>query len=129
MNRDKRAEPLRACWISLMPRDRDSDKLRPDANEIAYRTVQAALGLARRSEPPGAGEKEPPGVKRGRKGGKRGGPARKAKLTAAEARRIAQTEARLGIFLHETGLIPHQIVPIGIVSANERPNGHLTPRR
>ena len=43
-----------------MPTDRDADKLRPDTNEIAYRTVRAALGEAEKPEPPGEGEKEPP---------------------------------------------------------------------
>jgi hypothetical protein len=42
-----------------MPRDRDADKLWPDTNEIAFRTVQAALGEAKKPEPPGAGEKRP----------------------------------------------------------------------
>ena len=34
-----------------MPTDRDADKLRPDTNEIAYRTVQAALAAVRPPDP------------------------------------------------------------------------------
>lgn len=39
-----------------MPRDRDDSKLRPDVNEIAFRTAQAALGEAEKPSPPGEGE-------------------------------------------------------------------------
>jgi hypothetical protein len=52
-----------------MPRDKDADKLRPDANEIAFRAVQAALGEADRPQPPGSRAKNPEAVARGRKGG------------------------------------------------------------
>ena len=78
-----------------MPRDKDADKLRPDANEIAYRTVQAVLGLTEKPEPPGKGTKHPTAVKRGRKGGRRGGKARakklKPKARKAIARRASET--------------------------------------
>jgi len=77
-----------------MPRDRDADKLRPDTNEIAFRTVQAALGEAEKPEPPGQGPKHPKAVKRGRKGGKRGGKARAAELSPEKRRRIAKKAAR-----------------------------------
>lgn len=59
---------------------RKKPKLRPDVNEIAFRTVQAAVGDAKKPRPPGTGEKNPEAVRRGRKGGKRG-----AKATPAMA--------------------------------------------
>jgi len=77
-----------------MPRDRDADKLRPDTNEIAFRTVQAALGEAEKPEPPGKGPKHPVAVRRGRKGGRRGGPARAKKLTAKRREQIARKAGR-----------------------------------
>ncbi|MGD0991163.1 MAG: hypothetical protein ABR998_01660 [Gemmatimonadales bacterium] len=73
-----------------MPRDRDADKLRPDTNEIAFRTVQAALGEGEKPEPPGHGSKHPAAVKRGRKGGKRGGTARAKKLSSRRKKAIAR---------------------------------------
>ncbi len=36
-----------------LPKDRDPDKLRPDVNELAFRTVQAALGSVEKPIPPG----------------------------------------------------------------------------
>jgi hypothetical protein len=57
-----------------MPRDRDADKLRPDANEIAYRTVQAALGEVETPEPPGQGPKPPCGSETGPEGRQEGRP-------------------------------------------------------
>ena len=39
---DKPAGVWRTRQIAVMPRDRDADKLRPDTNEIAFRTVPAA---------------------------------------------------------------------------------------
>lgn len=73
-----------------MPRDRDDAKLRPDTNEIAYRTVQAAIGEAPAPTPPGQGEKNPKAVKRGRKGGKKGGKARAEALSPARRSSIAR---------------------------------------
>jgi len=77
-----------------MPRDRDSEKLRADTNEIAYRIAQAALGEAQKPEPPGKGTKHPTAVKRGRKGGKRGGPARARKLSGKRRSQIARKAAK-----------------------------------
>ena len=77
-----------------MPRDRDADKLRPDANEIAYRTVQAALGVTDKPQPPGVRAKSPEAVARGRKGGKRGGGGRAKKLTQAKRSAIARKAAQ-----------------------------------
>jgi hypothetical protein len=77
-----------------MPRDRDADKLRPDTNEIAYRTVQALVGEIDKPLPPGEGEKNPEAVKRGRKGGKEGGAARAKKLSAKRRKQIARAAAK-----------------------------------
>lgn len=74
-------------------RDSDADKLRPDANEIAFRTVQAALGQADKPQPPGSGSKKPEAVRRGRKGGKKGGGGRAQKLTQEERSNIASKAA------------------------------------
>lgn len=76
-----------------MPRDRDSDKLRLDANEIAFRTVQAALGKTEKPQAPGRGAPNPKAVKRGRRGGKKGGAARAAKLGPRARKRIAKNGA------------------------------------
>ena len=76
-----------------MPRDRDADKLRPDANEIAYRTIRAALGEAERPEPSGKGPKHPAAVKRGRKGGKKGGKGRAKALSPRRRKAIARKAA------------------------------------
>ena len=77
-----------------MPRDRDDSKLRPDTNEIAFGTVQAALGEAPKPTPPGEGQPNPEAVRRGRRGGKKGGAARKAKLTPTKRRAIAKKAAK-----------------------------------
>lgn len=61
----------------------DKDKLRPDAAEIAYRTMLEATGQTPKTRP-GEGEKNPDAVKRGRKGGKKGGKARAERLTPEE---------------------------------------------
>jgi hypothetical protein len=69
-------------------------KLRPDVAEIAYRTMLEATGQAEKTVPPEQRtEKNAEAVKRGRKGGKKGGPARAGKLNAAERERIARTAA------------------------------------
>jgi len=73
-------------------------KLRPDVNEIAFATVQAAIGEGPRPTPPGEGEKNPDAVKRGRKGGKKGGVTRAQTLTkrrrVASARKAAKARWR-----------------------------------
>ncbi len=82
-----------------MPKKKpDADKLRPDVAETAYRTVQAAIGEGERPVPPQErteAEKNPDAVKRGRKGGKKGGPARAVKLTDEELRLIAEKASRV----------------------------------
>lgn len=69
-------------------------KLRPDMNEVAYRIVQAATGQGPHPQPPGGEEKNPEAVKRGRKGGKKGGKARAIALTKRERRAGAALAAR-----------------------------------
>jgi hypothetical protein len=70
-----------------MPRKRP--KLRPDVNETAFRTLQAALGERQRPE----GSPNPEAVTRGRKGGKKGGPVRAQRLSAKRRTEIAQKAA------------------------------------
>lgn len=69
-------------------------KLRHDVNEIAYRTVQAALGDAPKPQPPGEGEKNPEAVRRGRKGGLKGGKARAESLSDRRRTQIAKKAAK-----------------------------------
>ena len=76
-----------------MPREPKS-KLRRDLNETAFDVVQAALGEAPKPQPPGEGEPNPEAVKRGRKGGQRGGKARAKKLTAKRRAQIARGAAK-----------------------------------
>ncbi len=69
-------------------------KLRPDVAEIAFRTMLEATGQAPKTLPPGERtEKNADAVKRGAKGGRKGGKARKASLTADERRAIARKAA------------------------------------
>ncbi|HEX9580489.1 MAG TPA: hypothetical protein VF970_05225, partial [Gemmatimonadales bacterium] len=63
---------------------RRKPKLREDVAERAYRTLQEALGERPKTVPPSErteDQKNPEAVKRGRKGGKRGGKARADRLT------------------------------------------------
>jgi hypothetical protein len=65
-------------------------KLRPDVAETAFRVMQEAIGEVPKTLPPAERtETNTVAVKRGRKGGKKGGKARAAKLTADERERIA----------------------------------------
>ena len=74
-----------------MPREK---KLRRDVNETAFDVAQGALGEADQPQPPGSREKNPEAVRRGRKGGLKGGGGRAKRLSAARRRSIA-TEAAL----------------------------------
>jgi len=65
-------------------------KLRPDMNELAYRTMLAATGQGPKPAPPGDGEKNPEAVKRGREGGKKGGKARATALRESDLAEIAR---------------------------------------
>ena len=75
-----------------MPRE---NKLRRDVNETAFDVAQGALGEADKPQPPGSGKKNPEAVRRGRKGGKRGGKARARKLNAAQRRTMARKAATI----------------------------------
>jgi hypothetical protein len=67
------------------PAKESPNKLRPDAAEIAYRTMLEATGQAPKTRPPEEREaKNPEAVRRGQKGGKKGGKARAANLTNDE---------------------------------------------
>lgn len=71
-----------------------STKLRPDVAETAFRVMQEAIGEAPKTPPPSERtEKNPEAVKRGRKGGKRGGKARSERLTPEQREEIAQIAA------------------------------------
>jgi len=75
-----------------MPRKRPS--LRRDENEVAFAVVQAMTGEGPRPEPPGKREKNPEAVERGRKGGKKGGKVRAARLTPEERTEAASQAAK-----------------------------------
>lgn len=69
-------------------------KLRPDVAETAFRVMQEATGQVPHSLPPGERtEKNADAVKRGRKGGKKGGRARADALTPEQREEIAQLAA------------------------------------
>lgn len=76
-----------------MPKRSSSKKSRPpeDENQAAYRVVQKAIEkYDPDAKPP---EKNPAAVALGRLGGKKGGRARAAKLTAAQRSAIAKAGA------------------------------------
>lgn len=75
-----------------MPRE-PKDKLRRDVNETAFDTVRAAMGEADKPRPPGSREKNPEAVRRGRKGGKKGGGGRARKLSPKRRKDIARKAA------------------------------------
>ncbi len=68
--------------------------LRKDENETAYALVQAMIGEGPRPLPPGEREKNPEAVKRGRKGGKKGGDARAKALSEKRRVQIAEEAAK-----------------------------------
>ena len=69
-------------------------KLRPDMAEVAFRVFQEAVGEAPKTLPPKERtKKNPDAVKRGRKGGQKGGKARSQKLTDAQRSLAARVAA------------------------------------
>ena len=69
-------------------------KLRPDVAEVAFRVMREATGEAPKTPPPSERtEKNADAVKRGRKGGKKGGAARAANLSPATRSESARTAA------------------------------------
>ena len=74
----------------------DDGKLREDASETAYRTLQEAIGEQPKTPPPGErtpGQRNPEAVKRGSKGGKKGGMARAKSLSPGRRAEIAKKAA------------------------------------
>lgn len=66
-------------------------KLRPDVAETAFRVMNEAIGERPKTLPPSERtEKNADAVKRGRKGGKKGGKARADSLTPAERSEAAR---------------------------------------
>lgn len=75
-----------------MPKKRPS--LRKDENEVAFGIVQAMIGEGPRPAPPSErAEKNPEAVKRGSRGGKKGGKARAKRLTGEKRSEIARRAA------------------------------------
>ena len=71
-------------------------KLRPDAAETAFRVMQEATGEAPKTLPPderAKADRNADAVKRGAKGGAKGGNARAAKLSPEERKNIAASAA------------------------------------
>ena len=69
-------------------------KLRPDAAEIAFRVMQEATGEAPKTLPPNERTvKNADAVKRGEKGGKKGGNARADALTSEQRAEVAKVAA------------------------------------
>jgi hypothetical protein len=75
-------------------KDPDDQKLREDTAETAFRTLQEAIGERPKTDPAKPGEKNPEAVKRGSKGGKRGGPARAEKLSPEQRSEVGRAAAR-----------------------------------
>lgn len=74
---------------------RKSAKLRPDVAETAFRVMLEATGQAPKTAPPGERtEKNPEAVKRGRKGGKKGGTGRAKALSKRRRGAIAKKAAK-----------------------------------
>jgi len=78
----------------MAPR-RKAAKLRPDVAEVAFRVYQEAIGEAPKTLPPGERtEKNPDAVRRGKKGGVKGGKARADSLTPQKRAKIAKRAAK-----------------------------------
>ncbi len=80
-----------------MGKKREPGKLHQDVNEIAFRTVQAAIGETEKPIPPSErteAEKDPTAVERGQKGGQKGGKARAEKLSSERRAEIAKKAAK-----------------------------------
>lgn len=72
-------------------------KMRPDIAEIAYRTMMEATGQAPKTLPPSErskADRNPDAVARGSKGGRKGGPARAAKLSPRKRQKIGKKAAK-----------------------------------
>jgi hypothetical protein len=71
-----------------MPKRSSKDSSPEDVNETAFRVLREAMG-----EPTPEPEKNPAAVALGRLGGKKGGPARAAKLSPKKRSQIARKAA------------------------------------
>ena len=81
--------------------ERISKRRPPDVNQLAASIVDAATsGEPEQSEEP---RKDPAAVSLGRRGGKKGGPARAERLTAARRTEIARKAAEARWRTKETG--------------------------
>lgn len=80
-----------------MPRKAaDRNKLREDVSETAYRVLQEAIGERPKTLPPGQRtpeQRNPEAVKRGSRGGKKGGRIRAKRLSAKRRKAIARKGA------------------------------------
>ncbi len=82
--------------MAKKPSPEKRTKLRPDVNETAHRVMLEATGQPEKTAPPGErseDEKNPEAVKRGAKGGRRGGPVRASKLSPEERSEMAKEAA------------------------------------
>lgn len=90
--------PDQSCYDRSMPERSSKDKKkRPspkDINLLAARIVGDATEEEQETSEPPAPEKNPSAVKLGRLGGRKGGPARAAKLTSEERKEIAKKAAQ-----------------------------------
>lgn len=78
-----------------MAKNNNSSKLRPDVAEVAFRVFQEAIGEKPKTLPAGERtEKNPDAVKRGRKGGRKGGAARAESLTPEKRAKLAKRAAK-----------------------------------
>ena len=89
----KKVEIASYCdYILTMPQRSSKKRPQDDPNVTAFNVVKRAT--ATKDAPEAPPEKNPAAVALGRLGGKKGGPARAAKLSAKRRSEIAQTAAR-----------------------------------
>lgn len=80
--------------MAKKPKQESAAKLRPDVAETAFRVMQEAIGEAPKTLPPSERtEKNADAVKRGAKGGRKGGRVRADRLTAEQREEAAQIAA------------------------------------
>lgn len=89
MTRDK---PRHQCHLGLMPTRSSTRHL--DLNQLAKLIVDSSTGNAPKPEPPNRKPKNKAAVALGKLGGRKGGTARAAKLTAEQRREIARKAAQ-----------------------------------
>jgi hypothetical protein len=72
---------------------KNAPKMRPDANETAYRTMLEATGQIPKTDP-ATKAKNPDAVARGSKGGKKGGKVRADKMSGPQRAESARSAAK-----------------------------------